>query len=111
MQMTNETHAIERRVIWGQICWFGAHGGRPLRGGRERVVLKIVKTVESMARTMSEQLKLTPLRKNLATRTRFLTFYETISDHLRPRGAHILPGRLHFACRSSPLPSRERLPP
>ena len=64
------------------ICGHGlvplAHGGKLLRGGRFLVALKMVKVVAIMERTMSEQLKLTPRRKNLAARTRILAFCRTI---------------------------------
>ena len=68
---------MESRVICGQGFVLTAHGGRLFRGGRLLVALKIEKVVEIMESTMSEQLKLTPRRKNLAARTRILDFYRT----------------------------------
>jgi len=73
--MTREAQEMQMRVICGQVDWPRAQTGRLLRGGSILVALKIEKVVESIERTMREQLKLTPRRKNLATRTRVLTFW------------------------------------
>lgn len=67
-------HAIDRTTICGHVFWLGAQAGMLLRGGIDLVAWKIVKTVESMASTINEQLKLTPRRTILAIRTRVLTF-------------------------------------
>ena len=74
-QTASETQETTRSVICGQVCCPAAQGGKLLRGGKDLVALKMVMVVEIMARTIKEQLKLTPRRKNLATRTLFLTFY------------------------------------
>ena len=49
------------------LCW-----------GRALVALKMEKLVESIDKTMREQLKLTPRSANLAIRTRVLIFYERL---------------------------------
>ena len=81
-QIARDSDETTRSTICGQICWPRAHGGRLLRGGRVLVVLKMVNDVESMDSTIRAQLKLTPRRKNLATRTRFLTFYINVSKYI-----------------------------
>lgn len=55
----------------------GAHGGRPFRDGMCLVALKMENVVASIARTIKEQLKLTPRRKNLAILTLVLDFKST----------------------------------
>jgi hypothetical protein len=72
--MKSDKQAMTRRVICGQVLLFGAHAGNPFRAGNALVALKMVNVAESIDRTMSEQLKLTPLRTNFAIRTRVLTF-------------------------------------
>src|SRR5271156_4642941 len=74
------TQEITRTVIWGQVLVPVAQTGRLLRGGSERVALKMEKVVESMDRTMREQEKLTPRRTILARRTRVLIFWSVISQ-------------------------------
>lgn len=73
-QMAMETQEMTSRVICGQVCWPLAQAGKLLRFGSSLVALKIEKVVLSMESTISEQVKLVPRRKNLATRTRVLTF-------------------------------------
>lgn len=51
-----------------------AHGGRLFRAGIFFVALKMENVVASMDRTIREQLKLTPRRKNLAILTLVLDF-------------------------------------
>jgi len=51
-----------------------AHGGRLFRAGICFVALNMENVVASMERTMREQLKLTPRRKNLAILTLVLDF-------------------------------------
>lgn len=70
--MSSDTEEMQRSVICGHGFVVNAHGGRLLRGGMDLVSLKMEKVVASMDSTMSEQLKLTLLRKNLAARTRIL---------------------------------------
>ena len=65
---------MHKRVICGHVFWCGAHAGELLLVGRLRVALKMEKVVESIARTMRLQLKLTPRRAIFAIRTRVLTF-------------------------------------
>lgn len=73
--MTREMQAMVSRRIWGQVLVLSAHGGRPLRGDRVLVALKMENEVASMERTMREQAKLTPRRKIFANRTRTLIFW------------------------------------
>jgi hypothetical protein len=68
----SETQAMERTRICGHVFVSSAQEGILLWSGKDRVELKMVRVVESMARIMSEQLKLTPRRANLAIRTRVL---------------------------------------
>ena len=61
------------------------------------------KVVESMARTMRLQLKLTPRSAILAIRTRVLTFCMYVSTAASPSVlGNDLPSLVHFACRLSP---------
>ena len=70
---------MQRRVIWGHVfCWF-AHGVAVPLGGRFRVALKMEKVVEIMATTIRLQLKLTPLRATFASRTLVFIFYVFVS--------------------------------
>lgn len=74
MDMTREMQAMVSRRIWGQVLVLLAHGGRPLRGARVLVALKMANAVAIMERTIREQAKLTPRRKIFASRTRTLIF-------------------------------------
>ena len=61
----------------GHVSVFPLQGSmEPLLAGRSLVALKMEKDEEIMARTMREQLKLTPRRANLAILTRVLIFCE-----------------------------------
>ncbi len=80
--MKSEQDDMVRRTICGQGFVLFAHGGRLLRGGRLLVALKMVTVVVTMERMISEQLKLTPRRKNLAARTRIFAFCRNELDFL-----------------------------
>lgn len=54
-----------------------AHGGKPFRAGICFVALKMENVVASIARTIKEQLKLTPRRKNFAILTLVLDLRST----------------------------------
>lgn len=73
---------MERTTICGQVFVLGAQGDNVveplLSSAIDLVLLKMVKDVESMERTIKLQLKLTPRRANLAIRTRVLIFYSDI---------------------------------
>ena len=69
-----ETQEMHRRAIWGHGLVPAAHGGRLLRGGIALVALKMLKVVESMERTISEQEKFVPRSSIFAMRTRVLIF-------------------------------------
>lgn len=73
--MANDTQAMERRVICGHVFCVGAQAGRFCLLGRVFDALKMLKVVDSMERTMSEQLKFVPRRHIFAIRTRVLTFW------------------------------------
>ena len=70
-------------MVKSKICGHGLeladHAGRPFRGGRALVALKIINVVETKARTIKEQEKLTPRSHILAIRTRVLTFCIRVS--------------------------------
>lgn len=70
----SDTHAMHSRVICGHVFWLGAQAGRLLLKGSDLVVLKIVKVVESIDKTMRLQLKFVTRRHILAIRTRVLIF-------------------------------------
>ncbi len=65
---------VTRTTICGHVLVPSAQAGRPLRGGRTLVALKMAKVEEIRARMMRLQLKLTKRRMTLARRTRVLTF-------------------------------------
>lgn len=77
--IARDTQAITSTVICGHVFCPIAHGGNLFeltrRGGRDFVALKMVNVALSIERTMSEQEKLTPRRKNFAMRTRVLILY------------------------------------
>jgi hypothetical protein len=85
-QMASETQEAARTSFWGHELVLVAHGGRPFCGGRALVALKIAKEVESMARMIKLQLKLTPRRATLANRTLVLTFCWTVSGSFMSGG-------------------------
>jgi hypothetical protein len=75
MDIVSEIQAMMSRVSCGQIFVPTAQAGRPFRVGRALVALKMEKVVLSMDITMKEQARLVERRRNLAMRTRVLTFY------------------------------------
>lgn len=74
MQAKSDTQAIASTSFCGHVLVSSAHADVLDWLGRDLVALKMEKVVESMARMMSEQLKLTPRRANLAILTRVLIF-------------------------------------
>jgi hypothetical protein len=74
-EKTRETQEMISKAICGQGLVVVAQAGRLFRGGIDFVVLKIVKVVLSIERTISEHEKLTLRSTILAMRTRVLIFW------------------------------------
>ena len=72
------------------------------------MALKMVTVVVTMERMISEQLKLTPRRKNLAARTRIFAFCRNELDflHIYIYMSISLPSLVLAPCPSTPPPSR-----